>query len=89
MAYALITGQGRSGTNWLLELFDASSKTFCRNEPDRLEGSPLGLLAEDLLVTGHLAAQPGAGVSPDTLGTPQRDLQRLRGLQHGHTNIVP
>jgi hypothetical protein len=28
-----ISGQGRSGTNWLLELFDQSPETLCRNEP--------------------------------------------------------
>jgi len=38
--YALIVGHGRSGTNWLLELFDLSAETFCRNEPDRSSGTP-------------------------------------------------
>jgi len=39
--YALVSGHGRSGTNWLLELFDLSPQTFCRNEPSGIEGSPL------------------------------------------------
>lgn len=39
--YALIVGQGRSGTNWLLELFDQSPQTLCRNEPYGNAGSPL------------------------------------------------
>jgi hypothetical protein len=39
-SYGVIVGQGRSGTKWLLELFDASPHTFCRNEPDEIEGSP-------------------------------------------------
>lgn len=38
--YSLIVGQGRSGTNWLLELFQLSPVTFCRNEPYALQGSP-------------------------------------------------
>ncbi len=32
--YGLILGQGRSGTNWLLDCLDASPRTFCRNEPN-------------------------------------------------------
>lgn len=32
--YGLVIGQGRSGTNWLLDCLDASSQTFCRNEPN-------------------------------------------------------
>jgi hypothetical protein len=42
--YALVVGHGRSGTNWLLDLLDASSETFCRNEPDEIPGSPLARL---------------------------------------------
>ncbi len=44
--YAVIAGQGRSGTNWLLDLFDLSPDTFCRDEPDLLQGSPLSDLRE-------------------------------------------
>lgn len=32
--YGLVLGQGRSGTNWVLDVLDASPRTFCRNEPD-------------------------------------------------------
>ena len=39
--YVVINGQGRSGTNWLLELLDASPRTHCRNEPNELEGTAL------------------------------------------------
>jgi hypothetical protein len=42
--YALIVGQGRSGTNWLLELLDLSPETFCRNEPYGAVESPLNRL---------------------------------------------
>ncbi len=45
--YAVIVGQGRSGSNWLLNLFDLSPDTFCRDEPDLLQGSPLGELRRD------------------------------------------
>lgn len=38
--YALIVGHGRSGTNWLLDIFDASPFTFCRNEPNEVTKSP-------------------------------------------------
>lgn len=44
--YGLIFGQGRSGTNWLLELFDQSPETFCRNEPYGAENCRLNELAE-------------------------------------------
>ena len=39
--YAVIVGHGRSGTNWLLGLFDLSEKTYCRNEPHELLNSPV------------------------------------------------
>ena len=42
--YILIVGQGRSGTNWLLDLLDLSPKTHCRNEADELVTSPLAQL---------------------------------------------
>ncbi|MCI5179113.1 MAG: sulfotransferase [Candidatus Electrothrix sp. AW3_4] len=44
--YALIVGQGRSGTNWLNNLFDLSPLTFCRNEPHDFQDSPLYKLTE-------------------------------------------
>jgi len=42
--YALITGHGRSGTNWLLDIFNASHQTFCRNEPNEVHDSPCNQL---------------------------------------------
>ena len=44
--YALLVGQGRSGTNFLLGLFDQSPLTHCRNEPDQLYRSSLSALTE-------------------------------------------
>ena len=38
--YALIIGNGRSGTNWLLTMLDASRQTHCRNEPQEIPTSP-------------------------------------------------
>jgi len=35
----VLTGHGRSGTNWLLDLLNASPHTHCRNEPDEIRGS--------------------------------------------------
>ena len=46
LAYALLIGQGRSGTNYLLSLLDQSAATHCRNEPDQLDSSALSRLAE-------------------------------------------
>ncbi|MGF1537486.1 MAG: sulfotransferase [Elainellaceae cyanobacterium] len=47
--YVLICGQGRSGTNCLLDLLDFSPHTHCRNEPDALVGSPFSLLPDPTL----------------------------------------
>lgn len=38
--YALIVGNGRSGTNWLLTMLNASDLTHCRNEPQHISSSP-------------------------------------------------
>ena len=37
----LIVGTGRSGTNWLTHMFDASADTFCRSEPLDIASSPV------------------------------------------------
>jgi hypothetical protein len=39
--YGIVTGTGRSGTNWLLDMLDASPRTHCRNEPHGLKGTPM------------------------------------------------
>jgi hypothetical protein len=38
--YAIVTGSGRSGSNWLLSILDASRETHCRNEPHIIGSSP-------------------------------------------------
>ncbi len=45
LSYALLIGQGRSGTNYLLGLLDQSPATHCRNESDQLDSSALARLA--------------------------------------------
>jgi hypothetical protein len=45
----VISGHGRSGTNWLLEILDYSSRTHCRNEPDRLSGALLNELPNRII----------------------------------------
>jgi len=44
--YILIVGQGRSGTNWLLDLLNLSLNTYCRNEANEIENAPLAKLLE-------------------------------------------
>ena len=46
LAHALLIGQGRSGTNYLLGLLDQSPGTHCRNEPDQLDRSALAGLSD-------------------------------------------
>jgi hypothetical protein len=48
-SYILIVGQGRSGTNWLLQIFDQSERTFCRNEPNELGRSHFAELCSPLV----------------------------------------
>ncbi|MEQ9000864.1 MAG: sulfotransferase [Coleofasciculus sp. B1-GNL1-01] len=47
--YILIFGQGRSGTNWLLDLLDLSPQTYCRNEANKLKTSPLAQLPSPIV----------------------------------------
>ena len=44
--YGIITGIGRSGTNWLLDTMDASFHTHCRNEPYGVAGSAFRTLPQ-------------------------------------------
>lgn len=50
--YAIVTGQGRSGTNWVLDILDASRETICKNEPNVVNGSPFGKLTPLWLMAG-------------------------------------
>jgi Sulfotransferase family len=44
--YAIITGNGRSGTNWLENILDASPLTHCRSEPYEIPSSPFNKLPQ-------------------------------------------
>lgn len=52
---AMIVGHGRSGTNWLLDVLDASPLTHVRNEPNEIDGAPLTSLESPWVRRG---AQP-------------------------------
>jgi hypothetical protein len=41
----IITGNGRSGSNWMLDILDASPDTHCRNEPHSIKDSPMNYIA--------------------------------------------
>jgi len=44
LRYLILTGHGRSGTNWLLRVLDRSAETFCRSEVNEIEASPFASL---------------------------------------------
>ena len=44
--YAVITGNGRSGTNWLETILDASPLTHCRSEPYGIPASPFNKIPQ-------------------------------------------
>lgn len=46
--YIVICGHGRSGSNRMLQAFDAHERTLCRNEPNGHVGSPFKALPQDL-----------------------------------------
>lgn len=48
--YIMISGHGRSGTNWLLEVLNLSSHTYCRNEPNELNDSHLNGLGSEWII---------------------------------------
>jgi hypothetical protein len=58
--YVLIAGQGRSGTNWLLEILDRSPRTYCRNEPNECIGSALDALPEGGVAFPELESKLGS-----------------------------
>jgi len=44
--HVVISGRGRSGSNFLLRLFDYCPHTFCRNEPNMLPGTRMHALPD-------------------------------------------
>jgi hypothetical protein len=59
--YVMICGQGRSGTNWLLDILDQSPRTHCRNEPNEVPGSPMATLPSPYVPTADSDAALAAG----------------------------
>lgn len=55
-AYAIITGNGRSGTHWLMNMLDASPFTHCRSEPYGIRSSPFNQLPQ-IWVSGAAAPE--------------------------------
>src|SRR5690606_11342365 len=49
----MIVGHGRSGTNWLLDVLDASPLTHARNEPNEIDGAPLTSLESPWVKRDH------------------------------------
>lgn len=53
MRSAIIVGHGRSGTNWLLEIFDRSPNTLCSNERIRISNSALSEMPDPTVDYGQ------------------------------------
>lgn len=53
MRSAIILGHGRSGTNWLLRIFDKSLTTFCANERNELSRSIMSQLPDPSIDYGQ------------------------------------
>ena len=87
--YAIVTGQGRSGTTWLLSLFDFSRGTFCRNEPYGISGSPLKSVAHHRRVVrqdqAEIRATWDAAIDQTSRVMGERDLpmEVLKPFIHG------
>ena len=59
MKAALIAGHGRSGTNWLLDILDISSTTFCANERNEISQSLMSELPDPSINYGQYAGLEG------------------------------
>ncbi len=53
--YLIIAGQGRSGSNRILDVFDCHPRTFCRNEANAVAGSALAPLLPGFFPSGDPA----------------------------------
>ncbi|MHC4380527.1 MAG: sulfotransferase [Planctomycetota bacterium] len=51
--YSLLFGQGRSGTNWFLDLFQMNAQTFCREAPYFVPESPFARLLPHRSIIKH------------------------------------
>jgi len=63
-SYILVSGSGRSGSNRVLDIFDQSSRTACRNEANEVPGGEFhaigGLFFEDNLTESDYSALTAA-----------------------------
>jgi hypothetical protein len=55
--YVLISGKGRSGSNRLLDMFDASRRTVCRSEVNKIPGSAFNGIGGELFPEDFGSAQ--------------------------------
>ncbi|MBT9317470.1 sulfotransferase family protein [Leptothoe spongobia] len=54
--YILVTGNGRSGTNWVLDILNMSPLTHCRNEPHRISSSPFHITTKPCEIEQEIPA---------------------------------
>ncbi len=75
--YGLVLGQGRSGTNWVVDSLDLSPYTFCRNEPDECNPS-----AMDELPNRWCIGADGAALAQDWDGVIDRTSSLMGERDH-------
>jgi len=86
--YGLIIGNGRSGTNWLLTMLDASRLTHCRNEPQEIARSPYHQLPHPPL-TGKTAALMATRWDEFVHWSAERMGERDLKITHPKNHIYP
>jgi hypothetical protein len=90
--YVLIVGQGRSGTNWLLDLLDLSSQTYCRNEANKLTPSPLTQLPSATVRTAlgaEFAQEWDNAITAASMRMGERDRLNLEHKFYKHQPRLP
>ena len=80
-SYGLVLGQGRSGTNWVMDCLDASPTTFCRNEPN--ECSPSFF---DPLTNSWRIGADGAALGQTWDGVVEKSTTHMGGRDHRLNN---
>ena len=89
--YGLIVGDGRSGSNWLLNILNASPVTFCRNEPQDIPQSSYAAL-NDFEILRHDWQKFGtlwdAFVASTASRMGERDLRIDSGKEYVHPFAV-
>lgn len=60
-SHVVIAGQGRCGSNWLLEIFGLSPATHCRNDANAFAGSPFVRLPSPVVWDERNSARLDAG----------------------------